>query len=387
MSLKKDEKFSWLPDASQTLALQAALGNRETACAAWQKIKDNVSLEKFETTSRRLFPLIYDNLQKHNLQDDATLPLKIVHRETFRDNRLLFQKAEQILQDFHRAGISTLLLKGAALSMLYYRSSALRPMADIDVLIKREDFQKAVRVLKKNKWQPAAANLLLYIEIYPSCQFTDADGGELDLHWQIMRESWNADNTDSLWNDAVETKIGNTPVKVLSPAHQLFHICWHGVQYSPTPPIRWIADAVMILRKSKDEINWEKLVEIACLHRVNLMIFTALDYLNKNFAASIPLKVLSGLKTAPLTRMQKAASILQMSENPAPWTRRKYLRYYTIKYLSLRSSTKLKPQSLVFVKFLQYHLEIDSYWQVPFSTLSKAFQHFILRRASQYNKD
>jgi hypothetical protein len=383
MPLKKEEKFAWLPDASQTLSLQAALGNRETAGGAWQEIKDNALIEKLKTTSRGLFPLIYDNLQKHNLQDNAAMQFKIAHRETFRDNLLMFRKAEQILRNLHEAGIGTLLLKGAALSSVYYRSSALRPMGDIDVLIKRADFQKAVHILRENKWQPDSENLPLYIEIYPSCSFIDAEGDELDLHWQIMRECWNTDNTDSLWDDAVEAKIGNTPVKVLSPAHQLFHVCWHGVQYNPTPPIRWIADAVTILRKSNDELDWEKLVEIARLHRVNLMIFTALDYLDKNFAVEIPPEVLRRLKNSPLTGMQKTANILQMSENPMPWTRRQYLRYYIIKYLSLRSSTKLKPQSLVILKFLQYNLEVESFWQVPFSAFSKVFQLFILRRGSQ----
>ena len=377
-------KFSsWIPNYEQELLLRAALGGEDEAVRAWQSVKEKVSPEY---AAKRLFPLVYDNLKKHGFENESVLKLKKVHRETFRDNRFLFYKTEQILQNFRQAGIETILLKGAALSLLYYRSSALRPMADIDLLIKPEDFRAASNILEKIGWRTNIENPSLLLEINPACQFLDADGGELDLHWQIMRDCWNADKTDDLWNDAVEIEIGNTPVKVLSPTHQLFHVCWHGVQYNPTPPIRWIADAITILRTSKNEINWQKLVEISRLHRVDLMIFTALDYLDKNFTAEIPPEVLRELENAPLTKMQKAANLHFLSENPMPWTRRQHLHYYAIKYLSLTSSTRRKPPILVFVKFLQYHLETSSYWILPFYAVSKFFQMFVLRRQSENNE-
>lgn len=377
------EKFSsWIPNSEQELLLRAALGGENEAVRAWQSVKGKISPDSPEYAAKRLFPLVYNNLQKHKFDDESLLKLKKVHRETFRDNLLLFQKTEQIVQNFRQAGIETILLKGAALSLSYYNSSALRPMADIDLLIKPEDLPKALNLLEKNNWRLISGSPVLFMDVDPTCQFQDADGGELDLHWQMMRDCWNADKTEDLWNDAFEIKIGNTPVKILSPTHQLFHVCWHGVQYNPTPPIRWIADAMTVLRTSQDEINWEKLIGIAHLYRVDLMMFAALDYLDKNFAAAIPPEILRQLKDAPLTKMQKAANVHFISENPIPWTRRKRLRFYAIKYSSLTNSTKLKPRFLVFAKFLQYNLKSNSYRQFPVDALSKFFQIFFARPRS-----
>jgi hypothetical protein len=58
------------------------------------------------------------------------------------------QCVDRLLAAFAASGITLILLKGAALAHLIYPSPALRPMADIDVLIDAADVERAVRVAR-----------------------------------------------------------------------------------------------------------------------------------------------------------------------------------------------------------------------------------------------
>ena len=111
--------LDWLQSAEQELLLQSALGNNEVALPAWERWKRVALFDKLDVGSRRLLPLVYHNLQRCEFKDEFTVKLKNEHRRAFRDNQLLFNKSEQILSTFHHAGIQTLILKGAALSILY----------------------------------------------------------------------------------------------------------------------------------------------------------------------------------------------------------------------------------------------------------------------------
>ena len=57
-----------------------------------------------------------------------------------------------VLQEFERAGIECMLLKGAALTLRHYRDFGLRNMGDFDLLIHPHDIERAARLLLQNGW-------------------------------------------------------------------------------------------------------------------------------------------------------------------------------------------------------------------------------------------
>ena len=361
---RKDKKFFCFPNDEQKIFLQAALGNAETTRVAHRKIKTDFLPDKTDDVLQKLYPLIYQNLQKHNLYETSDIRFKIAHRETFQKNRLLFQTIRQILEKFQAAEIPLILLKGAALSVQYYRSSAVRPMWDIDILVKRKDCQKAIEILAENGYRSVSHNLSLVLEFAPACAFVNKDRNEIDLHWQIGKNCWNANKTDILWENAVPLDFYGFPALTLSATHQLFYVCWHGA-FHGTPPIRWIADAVTILQTTNEQINWNQLVEIAYFHRVSWLIFLLLEHLNELFPNLIPTEILQKLKNSPLTNLQKKGNLSQMSENPFPWKLRQYLKEFAIQYVYLQTSTETRPRVLVLLKSMQYFLRLKSLWHVP----------------------
>ena len=85
--------------------------------------------------SFRLLPLLYINLQKQGVDDPVMGKLKGIYRQAWSKNQTLFHEMAGVIAHLQDAGIKTMLLKGASLSLLYYKNNGARPMADIDVLV------------------------------------------------------------------------------------------------------------------------------------------------------------------------------------------------------------------------------------------------------------
>ena len=349
--------FAWLPTAKQELLLKAALFENSSAVAAWQDWKRSVQMKNIFDAEIRLFPLVYHNLQKLQYTDELTGFLKTAHRTAHRNTQFRLQTTEDIITNFKDNGLRTILLKGAALGIVYYDSTALRPMADIDLLIKPADFPKALEILRSQDWRPQDKNLSVLVEIIHACQFKHDGGDELDLHWRLMRDCWNADKNDIFWEAAVPLNLNSLTAETLCPTDQLFHTCCHGARYNSISPIRWVADALMILRPPF-EIDWQRLYDLGKIYGLNLYSYYALRYLREVFNAPVSEDYLRQAKETSNTRLEKMSFRL-FSQKPAAWTLTRFAQEAVFQYSTQISSTTLKPRSLAFIKYLQHFMTIE----------------------------
>jgi hypothetical protein len=245
------------------------------------------------------------------------------------------------------------LLKGGALGVLYYESPALRPMDDVDLLIKPGDFLKAAEILKAEDWIPQEEqNLSLILDVIHACHFKNPAADELDIHWRVMRDCWNADKNDSFWEAAISLKFNSLRTEALCPTDQLFHVCCHGARYNAVAPIRWVADASMILR-SDPVVDWQRLYELGKFYRLSLSLFHALKYLSETFHAAIPEEYFRRVEALPKTRLEKMSFRL-LSQPFEPWGFKRYAQEAALQYSIQASSTDLRPRSLAFIKYLQH---------------------------------
>ena len=74
--------------------------------------------------------------------------------------------------------------------------------------------------------------------------------------------------------------------RALNPTDQLLHVCVHGFTATEVVPIRWIADALTILRTS--QIDWSRLAELARHLSVSIPLATTLRFLRDTFPTPIP---------------------------------------------------------------------------------------------------
>ena len=258
-----------------------------------------------------------------------------------------------------------MVLKGAALIPLYYRESGLRPMLDADVLVHAHQAEQAMELLAKLQWKPLRyMQPLMRIPIVHSTPFEDSGGRQMDLHWHLFWECFNASDDDDYWTNAIPIQIGGAQTLALNPTNQLLHTCWHGARWNEVPPIRWVADAMAILGVSAAEIEWPSLLKKTQKHRIVLPVRDSLEYLKKKFDAPVPDSVLESLSAVRISKMEREN--YELTLNPmAPPTTGRILRMLYYDYRWLSSSTSSRFKTLVFAKHLQAKWDIDRLWHVP----------------------
>src|SRR5205807_8355009 len=131
--------------------------------------------------------------------------LKEAYESSWYTNQLLFDHGAPALNALRRAEVETLVLKGAALSGLYYRDAGARPMEDVDVAVTAADAPRAIATLRALGWRPEVEPTAAVRSARHSVPFSDGRGAVLDLHWRIL---WQPRPERSLWAASRRIVIG-----------------------------------------------------------------------------------------------------------------------------------------------------------------------------------
>ena len=68
---------------------------------------------------------------------------------TARRNLLAFNALARVIEHLNAHGIPNILLKGVALALTLYKNEALRPMGDVDLLVRWDDVPRTVELLRE----------------------------------------------------------------------------------------------------------------------------------------------------------------------------------------------------------------------------------------------
>jgi hypothetical protein len=345
------------PTAQQETLLRAALlsspQSRQAALAAWQEWRPNLE-HGLDASTFRLLPLVYHNLKQHGLDDPLLGRLKGVYRKTWVENQLLFQQSAPILDLFAAAGIPTLVLKGAALVQRYYGDPGLRPMRDVDVLVPSAERPAAFQALQAAGWQAqvhpglSASALPAFLDLRHAIAFRK-NQQEFDLHWHLLMDHLDPGSDDEFWQAAQPFEFSGRPSLALCPTDSLLHVCVHGLHWEGDAPLRWIPDALSILRSPGAAIDWPRLPGLAQPRRLGLILATALDFLRRRFDAPIPQQAIQELQDLPVQPW--------MRQELAMFTHRRsrLLGNLTRYWFSYLRRSHFKPTPLGFLRHLQVY--------------------------------
>lgn len=303
----------------QELLLRASLMDGAGAAGAWKEWKGAVDLEaELDSGSRRLLPLLYANLKRLEVKDELMGRLKGVYHKAWYRNQRLFSLAAGVLDYLRGKGVRTIVLKGIPMSMLYYRNNGVRPMHDIDVLVPASQALMAADLLKSAGWtltggEPPEA-LIMYRH---SQEFAGESGIDLDLHWRLIEGP--PTECSDFWDRAVPVKVQDVPSYALDATDMLFHIIVHGVRWNPEPAIRWIADAVTIMKSSGPQIDWRRIINHAKKYMVSLQLKEGLNYLYRNFQIFVPAAALDEINGLPASRFERFEYRLLIKNEDFGW--------------------------------------------------------------------
>src|SRR5882724_9901509 len=93
-------------------------------------------------------PLVYHNLKSiSGIPQEVMDQLKGAYCGNIARNMYLYAELRRILEGFREKGLNVIVLKGAALAQSVYGDIGLRPMGDIDLLVRKEDLDCAEQIM------------------------------------------------------------------------------------------------------------------------------------------------------------------------------------------------------------------------------------------------
>jgi len=384
-SLQKNR--SWRPSLSQEWLFKSAFFNGDEALRSWRNWKEKTHIENLDRGSQRLLPLVYKNLSKQGIEDEWKGRLKSVSRKTWYQNQFLFRHLEDLISKFQGRKIPTLLLKGVALTVSYYKDMSLRPMGDMDILVPREKAGLAMDFLIQSGWRlifPVKYPFIdSYMVIRNATGFVHPLGLRCDLHWHVLKHACSDQADKIFWLGAVPVSWKNGEILSLNAADHLLEIFEHATYWSPVSPVRWIADVLTVLR-SGNVIDWKRLEKLSKDFHLALAVREMLVYLKDNFGAPVPGAVIIRLKKEKILpqEVRLYQSAMSSKEGWQGSLREKYsfwLRYRS----SLRMSGEKRVWILDGLQFLRGYWNMKSVWKIPWMLMAKILvflgRAFILR--------
>ena len=359
------------PDACQELLLRAGLATGPSAIEAWNRLGPELDLDTLDRGSARLLPLVWRNLDRHDVCAPVMAGLKQRYEHARALNEAVHEHLGVCLRTFRNARIPAIVLKGAALIQSAYGDIALRPMSDIDVLVPLDHVAAADQVLRDVGWRPVMPVTPTMIELTHSAPYDHAQRSSVDLHWHVFEECCCPGDDAELWAAAEPVTLAGVSTQVLTPTDQLLQACVHGEKWVKVPGLRWIADAVLLIRAG--HIDWSRLVQQATKRRFVLRMRAQLEYLQSAFEAPIPPEAFAMLAAAPISRLERFEHRWGVRDRRRPW-----ILVYWCNHL--RSSPRSLPAAaLTFPRYLQAVWRLDSPAQLPTAAAARLRRHLSTR--------
>ena len=283
------------PTPEQQLLLQAALDPTDNALDAFAEWRERVDVgQAFGWSSVRLLPLAYQNLSTLHCTDPLMGRMKGVYRRCWFETNMLFHRTRPVLERLASEGMDPVLLKGAPLAISAYRNLGLRPMSDLDAWVPRERLLDADRILREDGWlaDPLDATRMQVLHALP---YHHPDGGDIDLHWHALHARSSESATTRLMAHCEPLDFQGLALRQPGSAESLILNIMHGLRVNRESPVRWIADAVTLVRACDGTIEWQRVVEFAARQRVSRQLWLGLSYLRTHHALAVPPSVLQQL--------------------------------------------------------------------------------------------
>lgn len=256
-----------------------------------------------------LLPLMYSKIKTHQIAIPEDLKVVLRNEYLSCSGNDLRRKAQlhEVVGILHNHGIDHILLKGSHLAEKVYANSVLRPMCDIDVLIKKSDLRQACALLQtagylssKSAYCDSELNSNKHIP-----PLLKAGGLAVELHWHVGAQ-YPVSNLESLWGRAQTIKIDGLETKVLSPEDLLLHISIHkGCDDKFISSLLALHDIKAVCAA---EIDWDRLFALATSSREwgnTKCLFTTIYLCNKLLDAGLPELFLEKIKPADFNDRQE----------------------------------------------------------------------------------
>ncbi|HEX3561684.1 MAG TPA: nucleotidyltransferase family protein [Solirubrobacterales bacterium] len=359
------------PGPGQELLLHAALDAGDAARDAFSRWRAAVDFERIDGGSMRLLPLVVDNLGPGLGDDDVAGRARGIAKYTWAHVQQAQRVMAPVLNALSNADAVPMLLKGWALPDGYGGPSWLRARFDLDLLVPEERFSTAARLFEDHGFSRAFD--VEYgdqrIGDRHAVGFSGPGGLAVDLHRRALPTINQPGAERPFWSAARPVALGEAVCLVPDRADLLLMTIEHAWRWNPADSgVRWIADAVVLLR-DPEPFDWDRLVAMSERYWLEALMDDALSYLARAYGTPYPDAIRRRLKRAPRWALIEARA---RARPPAELSRRERAALWLGDAVrsSLEPGSRVSPAS--FVRAAAAHMRVRSPIFLPAEAVYRA---------------
>ena len=255
-------------------------------------------------SGHKVMPLLHHRLKA--LGADRSIPSDVVQRlreaywASAGTNIRLYHGLANVLDALQDGGMPVVALKGAHLAPIVYGNVALRPMMDVDLLIRRQDLVRAGEGLlemgyaaSRPSWREVADAASQHLPA-----FTKPGGPWIELHRTIVDPigpqrqvfaPFQEIDVDGLWRRARPSTARDLRALTLCPEDLLLHLCLHiAFQDRFRVDLKALYDIALAIQHYRAEMDWEQLDLRAQAWKADRCVYLTLRLARELLGAAVP---------------------------------------------------------------------------------------------------
>jgi hypothetical protein len=269
-----------------------ATGEEKRSCENWDDLLHKSALHN-------VTPFLYHRLT--TFHPDVQIPANVLRklRNSYLynagRNMRLYNELGRVLGIMQQHCIPVIALKGAHLASAVYRNISLRPMGDIDLLVKQIDLLMVHDILAEQGYVSSKEETGCSQEHLPS--YKNKDSIVIEIHFNIVPPPF-SDRVDveKLFARAQTCFIEGIELLSLCPEDLLLHLCMHAsYDHGFDNGIMPLFDISTTIEHYAGDLDWEQVLSRGKEWGVSKCIYLSL-FLAKKFAgAAIPEQIMKDL--------------------------------------------------------------------------------------------
>jgi hypothetical protein len=339
-------------------------------------------------------PLLYVRLRQTQCWQELTPALQRYLADQYALNRqritLLLAELDAILAAASAAGIAVAPLKGGVLATHYYDDPALRPMADLDLLVQPDDESRLARLLIRLGYTPTDATKRHRSYVFGPAQqpivTTDGEHPDnphgLELHTAVYERFWGItyDLSADIWAGCRPAQFGSATGTLIEPVMLFQHLLIHASADMLACKARFIRlyDLHLVAPRLSAP-DWGRLLDAAQRRREERLLYAPLSVSERYLGPIAPAEVMARLAVGVPPRLHDYLARLDLYHvsfcNPLSIPLGDKLHWYwpgreqlvALRYLLFPSPGEMR----------EYYPRMKRYWGLPLAYLNHGRQVFV----------
>jgi len=277
--------------------------------AEWEEVRHLAQVNGME-------PLVFKHTAKADLlalpPPRVVAELKAAYCATLLGNRRFQRALSGILAACATEGVEVIPFKGVALAERYYQEPALRPVRDLDLLVRRPDAARCAQALRQAGYRPVPgygslldADVLRYFVL----QYTRERGPTIELHLRLCRQRPYAAglSVTRVWGRAQVIELWGQPARYLDPGDELRYLSYHYAAQHRDKRLIWLVDIVELVSTLPPAWDWSRFVDDTIACGLATPVVVTLVHARDLLDLRLPPTVAERLATAALTRRERVS--------------------------------------------------------------------------------